>query len=506
MRVSCIVGFSMNKTLPLIVAAILGASHMAFAAESPKPNLLLILADDLRPDCIGAWGNPHIHTPNLDRLAKQGVTFRSCFVMGSDRPAVCTPSRTMLMTGRNLFKIPLDEGRPDNKPSVTVDSQILRAAGYDTFYLGKGGNTYNPGCRTADRCEFFSEVFSPKNKDYCPDKIIAYLREPERTQRPFYINFAISVPHDPLNPDPEDLARYQGDESPPLPRNAAASHADFAGFNLRDTNCRGFGGGTAGIVLSNAPEDKRRAALASYYAVVTGYDKQVGRILDELDRTGLSKNTIVMFASDNGLSLWDHGLIHKQSLYETDNRVPLIIRGPGIPTGQQRDTYVYLSDLLPTMLDLAGVAVPATMDAKSFAGSIADPARIHRRTLYTAYRREIRTFRDEEYDLVLYNVCHSGVRYTQLFHIKKDPLETKNLAKDPAQAERIARMIAQARQAGEELGEGSTARRDGARNVLLKNLSFWDIWDQRHEFRPGDVQNFPAKFSNRFSDEEWMER
>ncbi len=492
----------MNKTLTLIVAAGLCAGHVVFAAESRQPNLLLILADDLRPDCIGALGNPYIHTPNLDRLAKQGLTFKNCFVMGSHSTAICTPSRIMLMTGRNLFNIPLDEGRQDDRPSVMVDFQMLRAAGYDTFYLGKGGNTYNPGCRTADKWEFFSEVFSPKNKDYAPDKVVAYLREPERTKRPFYIHFAISVPHDPLNPAPEDLALYQGDKAPPFSRNVAASHADFAGFKLRDTDCRGFGGGTAGIVFSHASDEKRRAALASYYAVVTGYDRQVGRILDQLDRSGLAANTIVIFASDNGLSLWDHGLIHKESLYDTDNRVPLIIRGPGIPAEQTRDTYVYLSDVLPTMLDLAGVPVPAAVETKSFVASIRDPAKVHRPTLYTAYRREIRTFRDAEFELILYNVSFSGARYTQLFNIKTDPLETKNLAKDPAQAERIARMTAQARQAGEELGE-FYAGKDGWRNLMLKAMSFWPVWDKRHDLGAGDVQSFPAEFKGRYQPEEW---
>jgi arylsulfatase A-like enzyme len=471
---------------------------------SPKPNILLILADDLRPDCIGALGNPHIRTPNLDRLVKQGVTFRNCFVMGSNSTAVCTPSRVMLMTGRNLFNIPLDEGRKDNKPSVTIDFQMLHAAGYDTFYLGKGGNTYNPGCRTADRWEFFSETFSPKNKDYCPEKVIAYLREPERTKRPFYIDFAISVPHDPLNPAPEDLALYQGEKLPPLAPNSMASHTDFAGFKLRDTDCRVYGVSTVrGGITSHSSPEQMRQALAEYYAVITGYDKQIGRILDELDRTGLARNTFVIFASDNGLSLRDHGLIHKQSLYETDNRVPLILCGPGIPQGQQRDTLVYLSDTLPTVLDLVGVPIPASVEAKSYSASIPDPGRIHRKSLYTAYRREIRTFREGEYKLILYNVCYSDARYAQLFNVEDDPFEKKDLARDSAQAERVRRMIAQAREAGRELGEGYEGK-DGGRNILMSKLRFWDYWDKRHDLGPNDVQNFPTTYLINDSNKEWM--
>jgi len=487
----------------LCAGRLLAADSVVTASAHSKPNIVLILADDLRPDCIGALGNPHIRTPNLDRLVKGGVSFNNCYVMGSSAPAVCTPSRVMLMTGRSLFNLPLDAGRKDNNPSVPVDFQMLRAAGYDTLYLGKGGNTYNPGCRTADRWEFFSEVFSPKNKDYAPGKVVAYLREPERAKRPFYIDFAISVPHDPLDPAPEDLALYQGDKLPPLAPNALASHAAFAGFNLRDTNNRGYGVRTVrgGITSHSSPEEMRQA-LAAYYAVITGYDKQVGKILDELDRSGLAKNTLIIFASDNGLSHADHGLIHKQSLYETDNRVPLILCGPGIPQGQTRDTLVYLSDTLPTMLELVGVPVPATIESKSFVACLADSARIHRRNIYMAYRREIRTFRDAQYKLVLYNVAFSQARYVQLFDIQADPYEQRNLARDPAQAERVARMISQAREAGKELGEGPEGK-DVAKRIIMGWMRFWETWDKRHDLAPGEQQTVPKDHKGKYLPGEW---
>jgi len=490
--------FCLGLTLSIRAAH---ANQQPSAPESgvQKPNILFILADDMRPDCIGALGNSYIHTPNIDRLVKQGVTFNNCYVMGSDQTAVCTPSRAMLMTGRTLFHIPMDIGSKGNNPSVQVDFQMLRASGYDTFYLGKNGRTYNPGCHAADRCEVFSETFSPKNKDICPDKAIAYLREPERTKRPFYFSFAISVPHDPLSPAPEDLALYQGQHLPPLAPNSMASHAEFAGFTLRDTDCRPYGVSTVkGGITSKSSSEQMQKALAEYYAVITGYDKQIGRILDELDRTGLTKNTLIIFASDNGLSHSDHGLIHKQSLYETDNHVPLILCGPGIPAGQKRDTFVYLSDTLPTMLDLVGVPVPTTVEAKSFAGSITDPNHVHRQHLYTAYRHEIRTFREGDYKLLLYKVCFSNARYTQLFNIKEDPFEKKDLAKDPAQAERVQRMIAEARQAGKELGEGVDKNMNYART-----LKFWEYWDKRHEFGAGDVQHLPEKYQIDSDKVEW---
>ena len=130
-------------------------------------------------------------------------------------------------------------------------------------------------------------------------------------------------------------------------------------------------------------------------------------------------------------------------------------------------------------------------EARSFAASVKDPNKIHRQSLYTAYRQEIRTFLDQEYKLILYNVCYSGARYTQLFNIKKDPFETKNLAKE--QPERVARMIEQARKVGRELGEDYQGK-DPSRNVLMSKLRFWEYWDKRHDFGPNDVQNLPPKY------------
>jgi len=180
----------------------------------------------------------------------------------------------------------------------------------------------------------------------------------------------------------------------------------------------------------------------------------------------------------------------------------LILCGTGIPAGQKRDTFVYLSAMMPTLLDLVGVPVPATVEAKSFAPSIKDPSQEHRKSLYTAYRQEIRTLCEGDFKLILTNVCYSRARFTQLFNVKEDPFEKKDLAKDPANAERVQQMIAQARGAARELGETYSGK-DNGRLVALGKLQFWEYRDKRHDFGSGDAQSFPAKYEIDGDKNEW---
>ena len=446
----------MKPTLT-ILATLLLAPHLL----ADKPNIVIILTDDLRADCIGPL-NPRIHTPSIDRLAKRGVLFNNAYIMGGNSPAVCTPSRTMLMSGRTLFRLPTDIKAPGNKPSVPVMSTVFREAGYDTFYCGKHGNTYHPADRSFDNTVFI-------NRRACPDqvaehrsyttKIVAYLADPARAKKPFFIFYAPSVPHDPVCPEPEDVALYAGDKCPPLPPNAAVDHAAIAGFNLRDTNVRTYDVPALGKFKTPLQLDQWRDVLSHYYAYVTSFDRQVGRILDELDRTGAAKNTIVVFTSDNGHSHSDQGLIHKESVYEQDVRVPLIVRGPGVPADKRSDALVYLSDLFPTLCQQIGVPVPSTVQTKSFLPALTDPGKPHRPSLYHAYRDEMRAFRDAQYKIILFENHH-----VRLFDLNADPFERRDLSKDPAQADRVARMTTQARQAGKTLGD------DPASSVFWKKL------------------------------------
>ncbi len=451
------------KRISLLIAFGLAACFVCAAAETNRPNILIILSDDQRADCLGVL-NPHIHTPNLDRLAANGVLFANCYIAGGNQPAVCTPSRTMFMTGCTLFHLPKDIKATGNKPSMPCMPTIFGPAGYDTYYCGKHGNTYHPADLAFAKYTCINA--SPSGADYqkvvkkqdtFAKNITDYLSDPARKQKPFFIYYAPSIPHDPLFPEPADLAMYGDTHLPPLPKTAAPDHKSVNGFNFRDTNIRTYdvpqmGGFKTPLDLKVWPN-----VLARYYAYITTFDHQVGEILDALKRTGADRNTIIVFASDNGISQSDLGLIHKQSSYEQDIRVPLIIGGPGVPSGKRSDALVLLSDVLPTLCEMTGVKTPPTVETKSLLPILHDPSKAHREKLYLAYRQEMRAFRDQQYKILLFD---NGV--VELYDLLSDPVEAHNLAKDPEQAARIKAMLAKVRH------EASIADDKGV---------FWDAFD-----------------------------
>jgi arylsulfatase A-like enzyme len=185
------------------------------------------------------------------------------------------------------------------------------------------------------------------------------------------------------------------------------------------------------------PEEIRRH-LAEYYATISHLDAQIGRIMEMLNRTGKTDNTLIVFTGDNGLAIGQHGLMGKQSVYEHSIRVPLIFCGPGIPQGEQRDDFCCLTDIFRSVCDMTGIQVPISVEGESLVPAIQNQARRRREALYFAYRHFQRALRTEKWKLILYNV--RGNKHTQLFDIENDPWEMKNLAGDPSQIERIQKM------------------------------------------------------------------
>ena len=448
--------------------------------RADKPNVLIILADDQSARHIGAV-DPAIHTPNLDRLVEKGVLFENCYIQGGTTPAVCTPSRAMLMTGRNLFHLPQDIYAAGNNPSLPVMSTVLATAGYDTFYCGKHGNTYRPGDKSFQKFTAINRV-QRQNRDVAAETaenhgftepVLSYLADPARAEKPFFIFYAPSVPHDPVTPEPQDLERYSGDNLPLLPPNAATSHAAITGFNMRDTNIRTFDFPGLGHFNTPLSLDQFRSMTAWYHAYITSFDRQLGRILDELERTGADENTIIVFTADNGMSVGQQGLIHKQSVYEQDIHVPLIICGPGIPQGQRSEALVDLADLFPTLCGKLDIATPATVQTKSFLPSLTDPTLPHHTSMYHGYREEMRALRDGNYKICLFSNGH-----VRLFDIAADPHEINDLSKEPGQAQRVAEMIEQARQTGQTLDDHP----DNMPPAFARDQQpFWESFDS-HSF------------------------
>ena len=421
------------------LAAVLSVAPLAplQAASPARPNILHIHADDHRPDGARALGNPLLHTPNLDTLVERGMTFTHCYTMGSMIGAVCTPSRTMLLTGRSWQRIP---GAPaaaaDAADPTTFLPRVIAAAGYQTWHMGKYGNGFPAGLK-----EFETTIRDDANgkspetdrahgSQRLADRTIEFLksRTAAKESKPFYLYLAPPVPHDPRYAEPQFHQLYDPAKIPLSPAFMPVHPFDNGEMTVRDE---------ALAPWPRTPQNTKEQ-LAAYYACITGLDHHVGRIFSALKATGQWENTIIIFSGDNGLSLGEHGLFGKQNLYEFGGmHVPLVIAGPGIPKGRS-EALVYLMDLFPTLADFAGVKLPEGVEGRSLRPVIEGRQPKVRDVLYTGYRDCQRAIRDGRWKLIRYPL----VDRTQLFDLSVDPHELTNLAARPERAATVAELTA----------------------------------------------------------------
>jgi arylsulfatase A-like enzyme len=387
------------------------AASLAAAAAAPRPNILLLLADDMRPDAVRALGNPRLSTPHLDALAARGLVF----TRATCSYPICVVSRTELISGRHGWE---REGAP-----VPLWPETLKAAGYRTWHVGKWHLRGRPSERG------FSEVAGhftsgggslpgTHRRDWEGFPITGYrgwifqsddggTRHPElgvgltpdisakfadaalsligrRTGAPWFGQVDFTAPHDPLFLPPGLEGKYPPSEMVPPPNFRAEHPFDHGNFTSRDE------------ALMDWPrtDDAVRRLLSVYHAVIDDMDAQIGRILAALKETGQRDNTIVIFSSDHGLACGSHGLRGKQNQYEHTIGVPFIIAGPGIPAGAVSEAQIYLRELYPTTCDLAGVTVPPGVTARSFAPVIRGERTTHHEAIhgyFTDTQRMIRT-------------------------------------------------------------------------------------------------------------------
>jgi arylsulfatase A-like enzyme len=469
-----------QHTLPhlaaITFAAILIPGPPALAAEiaAQPPNILFLFTDDQQADTIAALGNPNIHTPHIDSLVKSGLTFSNAYIMGGSSPAVCSPSRASLLTGLTLWNLE-NQGmwRFEISDRQTTLPELFRQAGYTTFATGKNepgqsghfARAYSAAAKVLFRGMTNDQSVLPLHS-FCPDgdyhnrhavnhtgthsaelyaeACIRFLQAQAAADKPFYAYVSFQTPHDPRQAPAEYRALYP-DAQMPLPSSFLPSHPfDNGMLSIRDERL---------AATPRTPEAIRRH-LADYYATITHTDAQIGRILQALEENGLRDETLIVFASDNGLALGRHGLMGKQNVYEHSTRVPLIIAGPGIPLGEIRDQLCYLFDIYPTLCELAGLAIPDHVEFISLMSSIDDPAAAHRDHLYFAFMAWQRAIRTTRHKLIEY--CVDGVRHTQLFDLVDDPDELHNLATLPAHRETLVGLRSLLEQERQHLNDGDT--------------------------------------------------
>ena len=442
-----------------IIIPIMGqANSQTDPKNPPTKNILILYSDDQTYRTIQALGNKEISTPNLDKLVKSGLTFQQAHVMGGHQGAVCIPSRVMLLTGRYVNRLPGDGNViPDSLISLP---EVLRQKGYTTFHTGKWHSDKNSYARMFSKADhiFFGGMHFPKEggqehprvNHYDPtgkypveksflsetyssylyaQTAIDFLSSREAKEKPFFCYVAFTSPHDPRTPTAKFAKAYDPSKIS-LPPNFLPEHPFNNGdLNVRDEN----------LLPHPRTEKAIKEDIAAYYGMISELDEQIGRIMATLEKEGLLKNTLIVFAGDNGLAMGQHGLLGKQNLYEHSIRVPLIFSGPGIPKNVRNNSFVYLSDITPTIYDYLKIKAPKTVEAKSLSTIIRNPNKAVREQIYNVYGHWSRSLKTKDgYKLILYNV--DGVLTNQLFNLKTDPWEKNNLAQDKSQQRRILSM------------------------------------------------------------------
>ncbi len=482
------------QALRFVTTLVIG-TLLAASSQAKPPNILLLFADDQRADTIAAWGNPHIQTPNLDRLVQSGTSFRNNYCFGANSGAVCVPSRAMLMSGKTWFNVNNQLKRARLLP------EVLRRQGYVTFMTGKWHNGETSLVRAfpegrsvfiggmADHTQVkIADVIAGKvvnrrvaekfSTEEFADAAIDFLKGCPQ-DKPFFCYVPFTAPHDPRNP-PKPYRDMYYQNRPPLPANFLPVHPFNNGImkNLRDENLAGY----------PRTEDVLRDQLAEYYGLITHLDQQVGRILKALEGTGQRDNTIVIYTADHGLALGSHGLLGKQSVYEHSMKCPLIVAGSGIPRAKQIEAFTYLFDLFPTICDLTGSKQPEGLAGRSLKPLWTGNATAIRDSVFLPYGGLMRSIRDERFKWIVY----PRINHQQLFDLQSDPHEMHDLANDPQFVPTIKRLKTRMQQWQARLGDDQPLM---MANPKPKTISFEGYLRKPDRWQPDWIveKYFPPK-------------
>jgi len=415
----------------------------AAAQAAPARNVLLISVDDLNCD-LGCYGHPLVQSPHIDRLARHGVRFDRAYC----QYPVCNPSRTSLLSGfyPEATRVLNNTTDPRTQVKSKFLPEYLRSNGYYTARVGKlchdgmdGASDWDHASNprgtakvatgegrnlTGGKFAYFEWRASEAPEEEHPDAQTALEVSnllADKRSKPFFIACGFRKPHDKYIAPKKYFDLYPL-ESIPGAVGPADDAADIppAAFPQRD--------------LKLGYEEGREFRRA-YWACVSFMDAQVGKVLGALERNGLAQSTLVIFFSDHGLHLGEHGWWNKVALWERTTRVPLIVSGPGVPSsGEQSEAIVELLDLYPTITSWAGLRLPAAMPGKSLLAPASN------RAAYTVVLRGEKLGRALRTDRYRYVEWDEGRLGAELYDHASDPLELRNVADDPDYRDRRAEL------------------------------------------------------------------
>ncbi|MFI3259309.1 MAG: sulfatase-like hydrolase/transferase [Rikenellaceae bacterium] len=453
----------------LLLAGSVGCTATLFA-QSTQPNIVHILADDMRGSAMNFLGiEEDVLTPNLDQFSQDATTFCNAYIMGGTSGAVSMPSRAMLMSGKYLHTLK-NQGGTIPAEHATIGGTLM-AQGYTSFHTGKwhnGAEAFNrsfndgkaiyfggmadhynvplwdfnesgkyPNTRRVITAPMAGNEFTVEKGEYVlsgkhsvdifTDVALEFIDDHKADEKPFFLSVSYMSPHDPRLTNDEYLAKFDVNEID-LPESFVPEHPfDNGELRIRDEKLLPF---------PRLPEAVKEEIL-DYYAMINHMDEGTGKIIEALKEKGLYDNTIIIFAADNGLAVGQHGLLGKQNMYEHSIKVPLMIKEAGNSTHKNvvRDEHCLLIDIFPTICEYVGVNVPESVDGTSLM-PIIESGKSTRDYLYHGYVAKQRAVSDGEWKLIEYNV--NDVRTTQLFNLKKDPKEMNDLSKDKKYAKKVA--------------------------------------------------------------------
>jgi arylsulfatase A-like enzyme len=442
----------MRTWFPVLVLdlALLGLAPSSCFAD-PRPNILYIMADDHAAHAISAYGSRINITPNIDRIAREGMRFDLCLVTNS----ICTPSRAAILTGKyaHINGVPVFNRFDGGQPTL---AKYLHEAGYHTGMIGKwhlgsdptGFDEWNilPGQGVYFDPVFITPAGRKKHAGYCTDLITDFSLDFLKNRpagKPFFLMCHHKAPHRPWEPDAKHAQLFENVQIPEPPtfdddystRSDAAREATMRiDRDLQPSDYKRKP--PPGLTAAELKKWKYQRYMRDYLACIASVDDNIGRLLDYLDQSGLTANTIVVYTSDQGFFLGDHNWFDKRFMYEESLKMPFIVRYPSVvKAGTTNDRMILNVDFAPTLLDAAGIKVPADIQGRSFLPLMKGERPAEWRTSmyyrYYHYPQDHRVqphygVRTERYKLIYFN----KINQWELFDLQGDPHELKNLYAD----------------------------------------------------------------------------
>jgi arylsulfatase A-like enzyme len=525
----------LSSLLTLVV--LVGLAGPASAADAKRPNILFIMSDDHAYQAISAYGSVVNKTPNLDRIAREGMRFDRCYVTNS----ICGPSRAVILTGKyshlNGF---VRNGNTFNGKQQTV-AKLLQKVGYETAVVGKWhlksdptgfdywhvlvgqGPYYNPPMKTPEGVVNHTGYTT----DIITDQALDYLKNKRDAEKPFFLMYQHKAPHRNWQPGPKYLNKYD-DVTIPEPTtlyddysgrgSAAASQAmtierHLSPNDLKLVPQRGLTDEQKEVWhKAYDPKNKKFADsklegralvkwkyqryVKDYLRCIDSVDENVGRVLDYLDESGLAENTVVFYTSDQGWYLGEHGWYDKRWMYEESFRTPLMIRWPGVTKPGSVDRHLAMNlDFAETFLQIAGAEIPGDMQGLGLKPVLAheDPADWRKSIYYHYYEfpgahsvQKHYGVRTDRYKLI--NFYELGE--WELFDLEKDPNELLSVYSDPAYEKTIKELEAELKRLREQYGDDGTIVDFGmqqAASIKQKLVQRFNFGDPELELIGGTV-------------------